>query len=254
MAKPSFWSRMGQWVRASGRSEVHRSQSPVGGSYGADSVSRAGGRGGAESPASQDDPTPGFKIRPARPAPHLERLEQEYARVVNLVESIQSHLGSQAERSELIARSIDRLADSLGHLPEASKSQLDSLGKIHEEIAAQSAHARRLEESLSQLPQIADAQRETMVSIGRQLDLSRQTSEKVAGTLDGFQQAVTMLGEATAASAEALKEMRRDAAGREEHVASLLQSQTTRLTWLASVMIGFAVVAVVTGLIALLRQ
>ena len=59
--------------------------------------------------------TRGFlsRSRFSRSGPYLERLEEEYARVVNLMESIQTHLAAQAERSDIMARSLDRLAEGL---------------------------------------------------------------------------------------------------------------------------------------------
>jgi hypothetical protein len=110
-----------------------------------------------------------------------------------------------------------------------------------------------VEENLSQFPRLADAQRETMVSIGRQLDLSRQTGDRVGTTLEGFQQAVTLLGEATGASAKALQEMRRNSLEREERVATILQEQTRRLTLFSVAALSASIVAAVIGIIALLR-
>ena len=92
-----------------------------------------------------------------------------------------------------------------------------------------------------------------MVSIGRQLDLSRQTNERIADTMEGFQQAITSLGETVEASSKALQEMRWDATAREERVASLLQHQTRWLVTFGWSAIGFAAIAAIVGLIVLLR-
>jgi hypothetical protein len=183
----------------------------------------------------------------------MERLEEEYARVVNIVESVQKHLEQQGERAESMAGSLTRLAESLDHMPETSKTQLELLSTMNHQMGVDGACVKRVEENLSQLPRLADAQRETMVSIGRQLDLSRQTNDRVATTLDGFQQAVTLLGEATGASAKALQDMRSDASSREERVATILQEQTRRFTIFAAVAVGLLLVAGVIGVIALIR-
>ncbi|UCC30178.1 MAG: hypothetical protein JSU86_18510 [Phycisphaerales bacterium] len=194
------------------------------------------------------------RIRFSRSGPNLERLEEEYARIVNLMESIQTHLASQAERSDIMARSLDRLAEGLAQVPEASRRHLELLSTISEAATADAASAKRVEEGLVQLPQLADAQRETMVSLGRQLDLSRQTSERVADTMDQFREAVTKLSEATGASTRTLREMHQEAEVRDERAASLLQVQTRRLTMFAWSAIGLAVIVAVVGLIALFSQ
>ncbi len=193
------------------------------------------------------------RLRLTRPGPNWERLEEEYGRVVNLMDAIQKHLASQDERSDMMVSSLDRLAENFKEMPQASRRHLDLLSGISEAVQADAASTKHVEEALSQLPQLADAQRETMVSIGRQLDLSRQTSEQVAGTMEGFQQAVTRLSETTEASSKALQEMRWDATAREERVATLLQKQTRWLLVFAWSAIALAAIAAVVGLIAILR-
>jgi len=183
----------------------------------------------------------------------MERLEEEYARVIKIVESVQMHLELHSERGESMAGSLNRLAESLEHMPETSKAQVVLLSKLNHQMGVDGACVKRVEENLSQLPRLADAQRETMVSIGRQLDLSRQTGDRVGTTLEGFQQAVTLLGEATGASAMALQDMRRTASEREERVATILQEQTRRLTFFAVAALSASIVAAAIGIFALLR-
>ncbi len=180
------------------------------------------------------------------------RLEEEYARVVNLVENIQRHLASQAEYTEKMARSLERLTENLGHVPETANKQLDTLVAINSVLAGEAASTRRIEENLSQLPRLADAQRETMVSIDRHLDSATQTNSRVVETLEGVDQSVGKLGEATDTSTKTIEKMRWDAAARDELVATLLQEQTRRLTMFAWSAIALASVAVVAGIVALL--
>lgn len=244
MGRPNLWSRVGYWFRPAGRPVGANDQETLDRYAGSPPTAEGGAIGGGDSVA---------RLRLNRAGSSLERLETEYTRVVNLIESVQKHLETQGERTEQVARSLDRLAESLGHLPEASKTHLELVSAISERITSNGAAAKRIEDSLSQLPQIADAQRETMVSIGRQLDLSRQSSERTATTLDGFQQAVTLLGEATAASAKALQALRSEATVREDRVAAILQAQTQRFTWFAWAATSLALVAAAVGLMALLR-
>ncbi len=250
MERATLWSRVGHWLRTSRRPGGHDPYAPIGPNAPGDD----GGvppMGPGVIPSETSVPTPKFRL--ARMGTTAERLEAEYSRVVKLVESVQTHLELQGERSESITRSLNRLAESLAHLPETSKTQLELLSTMSQQMSVDGACVKRVEENLSQLPRLADAQRETMVSIGRQLDLSRQTSDRVGTTLEGFQQALTLLGEATGTSAKALQEMRWDASSREERVATILHEQTRRLTYFAAAAVGLSAVAAVIGLIALIR-
>ena len=252
MDRTTLWSRVGQWLRTTARPGGHDHYPPLRAPAGADGDPLAAHT--VPGTSSAEPAVSGSKFRLARAASNVERLEEEYAKVVRLVESVQNHLETQGERSESMARSLNRLAESLDHLPETSKTQLELLSTMNHQMGVDGACVKRVEENLSQLPRLADAQRETMVSIGRNLDLSRQSNDRVAATLEGFQQAVTLLGEATGASAKAMQDMRWDASAREERVATILQEQTRRLTIFAAAAIGASILAAGIGIIALLRS
>ena len=253
MEKAGFWFRVGHWFKPSGRGRESR-RTAAAEPFGDGSVDELGSAGPADFGLAREGTTSVAKLRRTRPGTYLERLEEEYARVVQLMGTIQEHLASQAERSDRMAQSLESLAESLAHTPEMAKRQLELLGSIGEQVAADAARAQRVEENLSQLPQIADAQRETMVSVGRQLDSARESSERVANTMKSVQEAVSGLGETTTASTKTLQEMRWDASARDERIANLLQEQGKRFSVFAWSVMGLALVLAVVGLIALLQQ
>lgn len=250
MEKATFWSRVGHWFRPGGRG-----LSP-------DELHGGGGLGEGDGPtlstgvADVLPPTgsTGSRFRLARSTSAVERLEEEYGRIVRLVESVQIHLERQGERAEVMARSLSSVADSLTSLPETSRSNTEALAEINERLETDGATLRRLDDNLSQLPRLADAQRESMVSIGRHLETSKQTNDKLVATLDGFQQAVTMVGEATSATAQALRDIRTDATAKENRVAAALREQTRRMTFFAVAAVSLASVAAVVAVIALVRS
>jgi archaellum component FlaC len=243
MDRPKLWSRVGSWFRPSSRAGGSADPLASGEDRSADAYDSDSG--------VEDAATKLSKMRVVRSTANLERLEEEYARVVKLIESVQRHLEEQGSRSAHIASSLERLADSLAHIPEASKTQLELLSAMSRQMGEDGASNKRIEEALSQLPQLADSQRETMVSIGRQLDASRTTTERVSSTLEGFQQEVTQLGNTTSETVRALEKMRWDATARDERLATVLGEQTTRLTAFAAAAIALAVVAAAAGVAAL---
>lgn len=244
MEKARIWNRVGKWFRMSGRTGA-QAESMVESAVACDETGVAAGG---------DLLASGPRFRLARAPSTVERLEEEYARIVRLVESVQSHLESQGERTESIARSLSRLAESLESVPQATLAQSEFLVAIRQRLETDGACLKRVDENLSQLPRLADAHRETMVAIARQLDGSKQTGEKMAASLDGFQQAVTLLGDATTASAKALHGLRSDGATREERVVHVLEEQTRRLTLFAASSVGLALLAAAVAVIALLRS
>lgn len=249
MESTKFWSRVGHWFRRSGH--LAPGDSDLGTQFG---LSNEAGNAGVPVMTSTLPTSGSFGLlRRSKPNPQLERLEAEYAKVVNLIDAIQHHLASQAEQSRNIARSLERLAEGVSTLPDASNRQLQLLGSINESIAVDLDGKKRLEENLAQLPGLADAQREAMVSIDRQMDASRETHQLLAKTLEGVGQSVAQLGESSAGSSRALEHMRTDASAHGARVARLVEEQTRKLTIFAWSAIGLASLAAVMGIIALMR-
>jgi len=245
----NIWSRLGHWFRRANHKnragDVSVAESPSPGE--AEVVQ-------ASTVALTDGESMGSgRFRLTRTSGTLERLEEEYKRIVKLIDAIQEHLSSQAQRSGAMIESLDRIAGGVSGSPEAARQQQQQLAKIMVATATSAASARRVEEGLLQLPQLADAQRETMVSIGRQLDLSRQTIERMAGSMDGFQQAIRNLAAVTENSTKKLEEIRWDLKARDERVAELLGRQSRRFSLFAWAVIGLAVVAAIGSVIALFR-
>jgi len=241
MERTGFWTRMGGWFRPSRRN---------GGEGGTDLMS--GDQLSESASGSTSIEGSGSRVRLLR-NPHLERLEEEYGRVVQLMDSVRSHLEQQGERADLMARSLDRVADAMGGMPEVWKTHLETVSAIRDHLGTTSSCVKRIDENLSQLPQIADAQRETMVSIGRQLDGARQADERIASVLQGCENGLTKLADATGASVKALQELRWDTAAREERVAVILREQSQRFRVFAWAALALAAVAAGLGLVGLFR-
>lgn len=248
MEKTSFWSRVGGLLRRPGR---------IPGSRGDGRSADVSGGVPMTDPDTFDSEGPVVvpsKRGLARREPAgRERLEEGFARVVELVESIQQHFRLQDERAERMTESLDRITDSLAGVPEASKAQSESLGEIRAQLQAGAAGAKRLEDSLSELPRIADAQRETMVSIGRQFDVLRESGDRGKDSVDELRQSVSRLEEATQASTNVLKDMDAGSTAREEQLAELVREQTRKLTLFALVVIALAAVAALVSVVALFR-
>ncbi len=253
MEKAKFWSRVGGWLK---RPDPPIEDAGEGGTvqpFGFATPTTTALPGSVQAEVSDETSKPLSRFGFARPGSNLLRLEEEYGRLVKLVDAIETHLGAQAKQSEKMARSLDRLAENMSHPQETSRRDLELLATINESAASTAASAKRTEDSLLQLPRIADAQRESMVSLRQQLDLSQQTDERVAGVMGEVQQTVSKLGESADASAKGLRDMRWEASACAEHIVKLMEAQTKRLTIFAFSAIALAVVAAAVGAFALFR-
>lgn len=245
MEKTGFWTRVGQWfksVNAMG-GDADLGGSPLDPDSGLDS--NDGQHEGVRAPVT-------VPARRMHRASGLERLEEEYARIVNLMDRVQKHMEEQGERSQRMADSLDRLNETLASLPQATAEQSQLLARMDQRLASEAASLRKLEDELCQLPALADAQREAMVSIHRQLEASRDGSQKLNATLGEFRDGLGRLTEATGATGRALEKVSGEAVAREDRLARILELQGKRFTVFAIAAIAAAVLAAGAAVAAIL--
>lgn len=237
MEKTSLWTRVGGWLRVGGRGD-----------------GASEGVFGSTLPEVEGTIVPSSRKTAARhEVSGRERVEEGFAKVVDLVESIRGHMKTQDERTEKIVESLGYIAESLAKTPEHSRAQVESLEQIKQQMEGDAACARRLEENLAQLPGLADAQRETMVGVGRQMDELRLSGESNAAAVGSLGEAISGLDRSTAAASDALREIQNESASREDRLTDLLRDQNRRLTLFAYSALALAVIVSLASLVALLK-
>ena len=251
MERTRFWSRVGNWFTGADKATASAAGDGAAGIQPSEVSSPTDSQPDATPIAGESRSGTTSRLRASRSGPSSGGIEEQHPQLAESVERLERHLASQAEHTERIAGSLDRLGAGVVDLPEAARQQSELLSAIHQEASAQLACAKRIEESISQLPQTADAQRETMVSIGRQLDLSKEASDRVAAIIAEHHEVLGKLAEATTATTKALQEMRWDVSARDAQFSTLLTQHTKRFTLFAWSAIGLAVVAAIIGLLAL---
>ncbi len=244
MERTSFWSRVGGWLRHSNRSTLGARV------FQERNYAQTMNRNGRDTTSTFHENPLGGATGIIRGKATRRQRDEGLAKLGTVLDSLQKHFDTHEQRSGTIAESLEKLAAHLAPIPETSKAHSELLGAIRDGLEAHAARAKRIDESLSQLPQLADLQRETFVSIGRQLEVSRQTSERVAEVLNRFQQAVTVFGDATTASTAALREIQTDSAVKQQQMVKVLEDQTKRFTFFAGVAIAAALLVAVLGLAA----
>lgn len=235
--KTTLWTRVGGWLHVGGRGDG-ASEGVLG--------SNLRDVDGSIVPSSR-------KASPRHEVTGRERVEEGFAKVVELVESIQGHMRTQDERTEKMVESLGDIAESLATTPEHSRAQVESLEQIKQQMEGDAARTRRLEENLAQLPALADAQRETMVGVGRQMDELRTSGESNAAAVCSLGEAISGLDQSTASASDALREIQRESASREDRLTDLLRDQNRRLTLFAYSAFGLAVIVSLACLAALLK-
>lgn len=194
-------------------------------------------------PGSDDKSTVGTLLsRGQERTQSLQRLEDGYQRLSELVESIQQHLQNQDRRTRQIAEALATLADPITQLPENMRKQHEQLHAIAEQLEAANARSAMIESSITELPKIADAQRETLVTVRDEIAATRKTQDRVADCMDGFRDVVGSLTRASDASVATLQDLRAAAAAADDRLADLLSEQNRKTNLIVIVAIVTAAV------------
>lgn len=256
MEKVTIWSRMGHWIKRAPRPAQFDSGEAAFLSPGPDpavvrsELSPRVSSSDEAAPPSNEESSGLSRFRLSR-GPNLERLEEEYKRIVKVMDNIQAHLAHQDDRSEAMVAALDKIVLGVADLPGLARQQLDVLTQLQELANSHQRSMKRLEGELMQLPRLADAQREALVSLDRRLADSRQTGERMVTTMDFFRGSVDRLSDSSELAAKRMEDFRWDASAREERVAKLLETQTRRLTMFAAAASVLALIGMVIGTIAL---
>lgn len=253
MPQQRMWSRIGHWLRSSNRprEEAEGTQTTRVVDPQADGLAELD-LGLDSASCLEEAIVPSTALRKPDKEPLLERLEDGYARVTNLVESIQAHMETQDQHRAETAQALTSLAASLQQLPGAAQAQTEALQRVEAQLEGQAVRGRKLEENLTQWPRLADAQRETLAAVGHELELNREAGSETRATLEGLGEAVQALGSATELTTATMSRLQTEAAEREQQLAQVLQERTSRLTWFVAGVTALAAVAIVIAVAALL--
>ncbi|HNO77283.1 MAG TPA: hypothetical protein PKN33_04405 [Phycisphaerae bacterium] len=183
----------------------------------------------------------------------LEKLQDGYLQVIELVETIRKHQDRQDERAVEFSTSLSSMASTLAEIQKGNNKQVDQLASIADELRAGNKRGDHWQEVLAEFPKTAQAQREALLSVTRQMEAVGDRDDKMTGSLDSLREAVTALGDATTASSVAVKNLQMTAIEDSERTADLLEAQNKRFSMLFAVTVTMTVIALITGVVAIMR-
>lgn len=169
----------------------------------------------------------------------LDVIQRSQEKVTGLVESIQTHLAGQQERTARMAEALDRLADHVSQLPRAARAQAEAVTALAGQLENTAVRTRRLDNHLAQLPEWMEAQ--------------RRTEARIAEALGELKTPIENLGRTGAASMGMAEQFCASAVDREDRLVKLFAEHTRRLTRVMSGAIALAVLSAVFGLVAVLK-
>ena len=247
--KITLWSRVGDWVRQSRRSLGWHGE-PVSGDdhlTGTNDPSSGNGRRNG----GHDADSPPWYRRGLRS--RVTEVGQETRRIAELLESFSVQIGRQHENAQATHRAVDRLATVLTAVHDVMRVHTDLLAAIQHRLDADAPALKQVQDTLAKFAGLRDALVETTGSMTRWADASQKSGEALGAGLERIRQSIGQLGDASSAGLRSLDAVRSDLHDRFHDLDASMGTLNKRLTWLASSAAALALLAMVVGVIALLR-
>jgi hypothetical protein len=190
------------------------------------------------------DKSPGALSRWSKRDQTLAKLQEGYEQVTRVIQEIQTHLVTQADRSERICNSLEQLARSANDLPVIAREQAQALESIAANIEATGSRTQQMAEAMSEVPRLAKAQGEALMGINRQLEMAGEQRMMTSQTLDRITTAIGTLGTASQNHSERLRMISARADQEVETLTQMISTQNRRFILLFVVTVILALAAV----------
>jgi len=176
-------------------------------------------------------------LRPwARRDAALDTLQDGLGALSELMTCIRGSLEAQSRRQDEIVGCLANLPELIRQLPENSRSQLETLTALRQQLERQHSQQGQLADILERISQADQHQ-------GRALDALCQHEAEINQNLGTVGTVMQSVGASATASAQVLEQLRDNIENRDRELEHAFKSQNTRLTVLLSVAISTSVIA-----------
>lgn len=200
---------------------------------------------------SAHDKAPGPLSRWSKRDQTLAKLQEGYEQVTRVIQEIQTHLVTQADRSERICNSLEQLARSANELPAIAREQAQTLDTIAAHIQITGNRTQQMAEALSDVPKLAKSQSEALSGINRQLEMAGEQRVLASQTLDRIGTALGTLSTSTQTQTERLKMIGAKTDQQVDLLTQMVARQNRRFIMLFVVTVALALATVGTALFLL---
>ncbi len=179
----------------------------------------------------------------------LSKLERGYDEVVDLMQSVRSHLSEQSERSERLVSILEGLPEALRGLPESSRRQAQMLESIQTHLDRQAISGEKLTDAISGLSKSTEAQDQAMSAMQQQLAAQHETDQLMLGSFSQINGTLSQVGESNQASADMLRQLAEHAERSDRQMRDLFSRGQKQMLILAAVGCGVGVIAMTVAMI-----
>lgn len=247
MGQSGLWTRIGSWLRT-GPSRAGLTGSTTG-RDGDGALAPTDELGGTAEVTER-----GALSRWSRRDQTLQKLQEGFERLSEVLDGVRTHLDAHAERSKAMTAAMQQLVELTRQLPQQSAEQSATLERIATAIAKSAERDERIAASLADLPVMQKRQIETVSAIGAQLESARETDARVAGAVERVGLSVDRWSSAVDEQSESMKALQTAMQRNDDQIRSLIARQHRTWTWLLVIVLGVAAGALAVGIVAMVIE
>jgi len=183
----------------------------------------------------------------------VARLQEGYEKVNQLIADMQKHMAEQSARTERMCSAIERLAQAMMEIPQASAIQAGTLQSILGQLQSAQSQSERMTSVLDGLSKAVKSQETALNDIGRGVEMMAEQSVVGSQATEKLVGAIQRLGDEDTRQTQLLQEMIEHLGEQSREVRHAMERSDRRFTalWIATLIV--AAVGLGAALFGLLR-
>jgi DNA repair exonuclease SbcCD ATPase subunit len=175
----------------------------------------------------------------------IQRLEEGFNTLTDLMGAIRDNLDSQNRRQDELLKAMQQLPQVLNSIPESNRVQTETLQAIHKQIEGQSAQQDRLGTILDKIGTTTGEQREVVDQLRDRVEEIHKTDTTIADYLNNVGNSMKDVSSNSRATSDILGQMRDNLDARDGQIERVLHRQGTRFTTMLAIAIFLSIAALV---------
>jgi hypothetical protein len=176
----------------------------------------------------------------------LDRLDERYQRVLELLDLMRLHFERQDQRAVELAAGVERVGSTLEQLAGTQRTQGECLASIVGRVEDAARASKGLSSMLAEVPASLQAQAEAVRTVARQMEASRATDAELVGSLQQFSHAADSLRNAGTVQTETLQRLHDTGERQTASLQAFVRQQTRLLLLITGIVVVFGLGAIGT--------
>jgi chromosome segregation ATPase len=167
----------------------------------------------------------------------IERLDERYQRVIELIDAMRGHFDAQDRRAAEVSAGLERMGGTLDRLADTQQAQCEGIASIATRVDDAARSSAGLVTMLAEMPASLQAQAEAVHAVARQMEATRAADAEMTVSLNQFGQAAESLRSAGTAQVESLQRLHVSSQGQKESLRAFVRQQRRLLMVITVVVI-----------------